>query len=38
MLVATSAFGLGVDISDISEVILFGVPDKGSELVQLAGR
>ena len=38
VLVATSAFGLGVDISDISEVILFGVPDKGSELVQLAGR
>lgn len=37
-MVATSAFGLGVDINDITEVILFGVPSKGSELVQLAGR
>ena len=38
VMVATSAFGLGVDIDDISEVILFGLPDSGSELVQLAGR
>ena len=38
VVVATSAFGLGVDIDDISEVILFGLPDSGSELVQLAGR
>ena len=37
-MVATSAFGLGIDIDDITEVILFGVPDKTSELVQLAGR
>ena len=38
VMVATSAFGLGVDIDDISEFILFGLPDSGSELVQLAGR
>ena len=38
VMVATSAFGLGVDIDDICEVILFGLPEKGSELVQLAGR
>ena len=37
-MVDTSAFGLGIDIDDITEVILFGVPDKASELVQLAGR
>ena len=38
VMVATSAFGLGVDIADITEVVLFGLPTKGSELVQLAGR
>ena len=38
VMVATSAFGLGIDINDITEVILFSVPNKGSELVQLAGR
>ena len=38
VMVATSAFSLGEDIDDISEVILFGLPDSGSELVQLAGR
>ena len=37
-MVATSAYGLGVDIADITEVVLFGLPTKGSELVQLAGR
>ena len=28
---------LGVDIPDITEVVLFGLPAKGSEYVQLAG-
>ena len=38
VMVATSAFGLGIDINDITEVILFSAPNKGSGLVQLAGR
>ena len=37
-MVATSAFGLGIDINDITDVILYSVPNKGSELVQPAGR
>ena len=37
-MVATSAFCLGIDIDYITEVILFGVPDKASEFLQLVGR
>ena len=37
VMVSTGAFGLGVDIDDIDEVVLFGLPEKGSELVQLTG-
>ena len=33
VMVATSAFDLGVDIADITEVVLFGLPTKGSELI-----
>ena len=37
VMVATSAFGLGIDIPDIREVIIFGLPKTGSEFVQLSG-
>ena len=38
VMVATSAFGLGVDIPDIKEVLIYGTPHTGSEFAQLSGR
>ncbi|EPS4832774.1 DEAD/DEAH box helicase [Enterobacter hormaechei] len=38
VLVATKAYGLGIDLSDIQNVILCYVPEDLSELVQIAGR
>lgn len=38
VMVATSAFGLGVDIPDIKEVVIYGTPHTGSEFAQLSGR
>lgn len=38
MLVATNAFGLGIDICDIENVILYGCPDSGLMFSQLSGR
>ena len=38
IIVSTSAFGMGVDVSDISLVICFGCPSNGLEFVQQIGR
>lgn len=38
LVIATSAFGLGVDCSDIRRVINFGAPNTTEELVQQSGR
>ena len=38
MVIATSAFGLGIDISDIRRVIHWGLPSSIEEYVQEAGR
>ena len=38
LLIATSAFGLGIDISDITRIINWGAPNTIEELVQQTGR
>ena len=38
VMIATSAFGLGVDVSDITSVILYGCPLDGLMYSQLSGR
>ena len=38
MIIATSAFGLGVDFSDIPRIIHWGLPTTIKEYVQEAGR
>ena len=38
LVIATSAFGLGIDISDIRRVIHWGLPSSIEEYVQEAGR
>ena len=38
VMVATSAFGLGIYIPNIKEVIIFHLPKAGSEFVQMSGR
>lgn len=38
LVVATTAFGLGVDVPDIRGVALFGVPSRIEEVVQMIGR
>lgn len=38
LIVATSAFGLGVDIPDIQRVIHWGIPSDVEEYVQESGR
>ena len=38
LVIATSAFGLGVDCPDIGQVINFGAPNTTKELIQQSGR
>eukprot|EP00118_Oscarella_pearsei_P017858 m.179698 g.179698 ORF g.179698 m.179698 type:complete len:353 (+) comp39227_c1_seq2:853-1911(+) len=38
ILIATSAFGMGVDISDITFVLMYGVPQNGLMFSQISGR
>ena len=38
LIVATTAFGLGIDCSDIQQVIHWGLPDNIEEYVQQSGR
>ena len=38
LVIATSAFGLGIDISNITRIINWGAPNTIEELVQQTGR
>lgn len=38
VIVATSAFGLGIDIADVGVIINYDIPSSMSELIQQLGR